>query len=225
MTPILKATGIGKNYVRGGTELTILSNLELTLSTQQTVSIVGKSGSGKSTLLALLAGLDRPTTGSIWYGDQDLARLSQDELSKLRARHLGIVFQQYFLIPTLTALENIALPLEILRIKTAEERAEQLLHTIGLFDRRDHFPGQLSGGECQRVAIARAIATKPSIVLADEPTGSLDQSTGNHITDLLFNVAEQEKATLVLVTHNAELASRCQRRLTLQNGCLHEALT
>lgn len=222
MTALLQAKDLSKVYSRAAVDLTILSGLNLRLASQETVSIIGKSGSGKSTLLSLLAGLDVPTTGSVWYGDRDLSTLSQNALSKLRAQHLGIVFQQFFLIPTLTALENVALPLEILKHSEATARAEDLLQMTGLYERRHHFPSQLSGGECQRVAIARAIATRPSIVLADEPTGSLDHATGLQVIDLLFRIAQEEKATLVIVTHNGELASRCQRCLTLENGELRE---
>jgi putative ABC transport system ATP-binding protein len=181
---------------------------------------MGPSGSGKSTLLGLLAGLDWPTSGSIEIDGVDITRLSEDKMAVLRGRKLGFVFQAYHLVPTLTALENVMLPMELLgdNIAAARPRAEYLLESVGLLDRRTHYPTQLSGGEQQRVALARAFMMKPSVLFADEPTGNLDSANGQHILELLLRLNSDEGATLVLVTHDQSLASHAQRHILLTDG-------
>lgn len=203
-----------------GKDLTILKNIELAAELGETIAVCGQSGSGKSTLLSLLGGLDAPTEGQVLIDNQDLAKLNQNTLAKFRARRIGFVFQQFFLMPHLTAIENISLPLEILMDEQAQQQAQQALQNVGLEHRKNHFPAQLSGGEMQRVAIARALVSKPKLMLADEPTGNLDQEIGHNVADLLFNLAKDQTTTLILVTHNQELAQRCQRILTLKNGLL-----
>ena len=217
---------IAKNIVktvstRAG-ELHILQGIDLHIKAGESVAIVGSSGSGKSTLLALLAGLDNPSQGEIHLGDQPLHAMSEDQRALLRADHVGFVFQSFQLLQGLTAMENIALPLELTRADKAEHLARQYLDKVGLGERGHHYPNQLSGGEQQRVAIARAFASQPSVLFADEPTGNLDGETGQRIADLLFDLNRDEDCTLVLVTHDDELAARCDRRLRMNSGRLSE---
>ncbi|PTQ86736.1 putative ABC transport system ATP-binding protein [Agitococcus lubricus] len=197
--------------------MTILQQIDLRIEQSSTVAIVGSSGSGKSTLLGLLAGLDTPSSGSIKLLGQELSTLSEDERASLRQQYVGFVFQSFHLLPHLTALENVLLPLSLSK-NTDTTWAKQCLEQVGLAHRLHHTPKQLSGGEQQRVAIARAFACKPKILFADEPTGNLDSQTGQHIIDLLFNLNTQHGTTLVLVTHDLKLAERCQQRLTLAQG-------
>jgi putative ABC transport system ATP-binding protein len=185
------------------------------------MAILGRSGSGKSTLLSLLAGLDQPDAGQILCAGTDITKLAEKPLALFRGKTMGIVFQQYHLISHLTALENVSLPLEILKEHDCQARAIQAIEKVGLEDRLGHFPHQLSGGEKQRVALARAMVTNPRIILADEPSGNLDTSTGEKVMDLLFNLVEDIGTTLVLVTHNEELAARCHEQTRLGNGQLH----
>ena len=185
------------------------------------IAILGPSGCGKSTLLSLLAGLDKPDSGTVKIEGGNLVTMSEDERTLTRSQKLGIVFQQYHLMRNLTAVENAGLPLEILGENDYAERASKVLNEVGLSHRLNHFPSELSGGECQRVAIARAIITRPALVLADEPSGNLDQKTGEDVMDLLFSLCTQHKITLVLVTHNQELARCCDRALLLRDGSLH----
>ena len=187
---------------------------------KQTLAIVGASGSGKTTLLGLLAGLEIPTTGSVTLGGTDLNALNEDQRAALRRAQVGFVFQSFHLLPSLTALENVMLALEIARFDQARERALSALDQVGLSHRLKHYPRQLSGGEQQRVAIARAFAGQPNLLFADEPTGNLDRSTGNAIADLLFDLNEQHGTALVLVTHDLALAERCQRSVTMEDGRL-----
>jgi putative ABC transport system ATP-binding protein len=202
-----------------GTEkLTILHALDLVIPDAQFVSIVGPSGSGKSTLLGLVAGLDSPTEGEIRIDGERIDTMSEDALAVLRSRKIGFVFQSFHLIPSLTALENVLIPMEIAGIKDAQERARRLLADVELTQRSHHYPSQLSGGEQQRVSIARAFANDPSILLADEPTGNLDSRSGRHIFDLMVELNRQRGATLVLVTHDHELAARADRRISLRDG-------
>src|SRR5918999_2076762 len=215
---MIELSGVSKTVDSGSHPLTILHPLDYTIASGQFVAIVGPSGSGKSTLLGLLAGLDAPTTGEILVDGVDITQLSEDALAKLRGEKIGFVFQFFHLVPSLTAFENIAFPMEIVRRRDAAARARQLLGEVGLDDRGHHYPSQLSGGEQQRVALARALANDPPIVLADEPTGNLDSSTGRHIMDMLLGVQRARRATLVLVTHDAELASLADVRLTLRDG-------
>jgi len=205
--------------VQSGTEpLTILHPLTLDIAKGQFVAVVGPSGSGKSTLLGLIAGLDAPTTGTVSIDRVDITRLSEDDLARLRGEKIGFVFQFFHLIPSLTAYENVAVPMEIAGARDGRQRASALLEEVGLTDRAHHYPSQLSGGEQQRVALARALANDPPIVLADEPTGNLDTANGRHIMELLRSIHDQRGTTIVLVTHDAELASIADDRLLLRDG-------
>jgi putative ABC transport system ATP-binding protein len=202
----------------GDRQLTILDDVSLTVNDGETMAIVGASGSGKTTLLGLLAGLDRPNAGSVsWHGEV-INTLSEDALAKKRQGTVGFVFQSFQLLPALTALENVMLPLELAGNADAQSRAKEWLARMGLGDRIDHQPRQLSGGEQQRVAIARAFAASPSIVFADEPTGNLDTDTGNEIIELMFKLNRDEQTTLILVTHDLDLAARCNRQIRLARG-------
>jgi putative ABC transport system ATP-binding protein len=215
---MIELRGVSKTVQSGDRPLTILHPLDYTIASGQFVAVVGPSGSGKSTLLGLLAGLDSPTTGQILIDGVDITTLSEDGLAKLRGDSIGFVFQFFHLVPSLTAFENVLIPMEIAGRRDAAARARTLLGEVDLTDRAHHYPSQLSGGEQQRVAIARALANDPPIVLADEPTGNLDSTTGRHIMDLLLNVRRARRATLVLVTHDAELAALADTRLVLRDG-------
>jgi putative ABC transport system ATP-binding protein len=215
---MIELRGVSTTVQSGSHPLTILYPLDYTIPSGCFVAIVGPSGSGKSTLLGLLAGLDAPTTGEILVDGVDISRLGEDDLARLRGEKIGFVFQFFHLVPSLTAFENILVPMEIARRRDANARARQLLDEVGLSDRGHHYPSQLSGGEQQRVAIARALAYDPPIVLADEPTGNLDSTTGRHILDLLLNVRRIRETTLILVTHDQELARLADTRLTLRDG-------
>ena len=202
----------------GGQAVTILDDVSLDIPTKQMVAIVGPSGSGKSTLLGLIAGLDKPTTGSIRLDGVDITRLPEREMTRYRRQKIGYIFQSFHLIPTLTALENVAVPLELNGDPAARGRAEELLAAVGLRDRSGHYPVQLSGGEQQRVAVARAFACRPPILLADEPTGNLDSATGRQVIDLLLGLNRDHGSSLVLVTHDAALASHAERIVSLRDG-------
>jgi putative ABC transport system ATP-binding protein len=215
---VIELRGISKTVQSGSQPLTILHPLDYTIASGAFVAIVGPSGSGKSTLLGLLAGLDAPSSGQIIIDGTDITTLTEDRLARLRGEKIGFVFQFFHLVPSLTAFENILIPMEIARRRDAVARARQLLDEVGLSDRGHHYPSQLSGGEQQRVAIARALANDPPIVLADEPTGNLDSATGRNILDLLLTVRRTRKTTLVLVTHDAALAALADTRLTLRDG-------
>lgn len=203
-----------------GTQLEILKGITLEIKSGESVAIVGASGSGKSTLLGLLAGLDEATAGSVIIDGTDLGALDEDGRARFRAQYVGFVFQSFQLLPALTALENVMLPLELQNRSQVSQLAEHYLGRVELGARMHHYPLQLSGGEQQRVALARAFASKPAILFADEPTGNLDTETGQHIIDLLFELNQEEGTTLVLVTHDHALAERCQRRLRLDGGAL-----
>ena len=205
--------------------LTVLNDVTLTITEGESAAIIGPSGSGKTTLLLLLAGLDHPNHGSIEIAGTNLSQLSADDLANLRRDQMGIIFQSFHLIPSLTALGNVTLPLEIAGVADAEARAKEMLDRVGLSPRASHYPTQLSGGEQQRVAIARALVHKPPLLLADEPTGNLDKDTGSAITDLLFDLHDNLGSTLVLVTHDPALAAKCQRQLRLDGGALVEQAT
>lgn len=198
--------------------LTILHDISLTINRGESVAIVGASGSGKSTLLSLLAGLDQPTAGEVYLAGQPLHQLSEDQRAAVRASQVGFVFQSFLLLPALTALENVTLPAELAGDRRARSRGLELLALVGLSERADFYPSQLSGGEQQRVAIARAFITRPAILFADEPSANLDAVTGQRIEDLLFELNQQQGTTLVLVTHSDALAKRCQRQLKMQAG-------
>ena len=215
---MIELRSVSKTVTSGGHPLTILHPLDFTVPSGQFLAIVGPSGSGKSTMLGLLAGLDAPTTGQILIGGTDITKLGEDALARLRGQTIGFVFQFFHLVPSLTAFENILVPMEIDGRPDADARAKLLLEEVGLSDRGHHYPSQLSGGEQQRVAIARALANDPPIVLADEPTGNLDSTTGRHIMQLLLDVHRTRTTTLVLVTHDAELAALADARLVLRDG-------
>ena len=217
---ILEADSVHKSFASPAGPIEVLRGVDLRVADGETVAIVGESGSGKSTLLSLLAGLDVPTTGRVLLDGADLNSLSEGELARFRARRLGIVFQQFHLVSGFTALENVSLPLELQGEADAEARARAVLDQVGLARRADHLPQQLSGGECQRVAIARALVVEPALLLADEPSGSLDAATGDAVDRLLFDLVDRRGAALVLVTHSDRLASACHRRLTLEGGRL-----
>jgi len=214
---------VSKTVTSGSSPLTILHPLTTEIPRGQFLAVVGPSGSGKSTLLGLIAGLDSPTSGSVLIDDVDITKLSEDALAKLRGEKIGFVFQFFHLIPSLTAYENVSVPMEIAGAADAGARARALLEEVGLTGRAHHYPSQLSGGEQQRVALARALANNPSIVLADEPTGNLDSTTGRHIMDLLRGVHASRGTTLVLVTHDAELARLADARIVLRDGKVVEA--
>ena len=215
---MIELRGVSKTVDSGGQPLTILHPLDYTIASGQFVAIVGPSGSGKSTLLGLLAGLDAPSSGSIVVDGKDITTLGEDQLARLRGEKIGFVFQFFHLVPSLTAFENILIPMEIAGRRDGAARARELLQEVGLTDRAHHYPSQLSGGEQQRIAIGRALANDPPIVLADEPTGNLDSTTGRNIMELLMKVHRARGNTLVLVTHDAELSALADTRLVLRDG-------
>ncbi len=221
-TIILQANQLSKSVQTAGQPLTILHELSLSLKAGESLAIVGRSGSGKSTLLGLLAGLDLPSSGEIILAGHKLNQLDEDQRAQVRAEHVGFVFQSFQLLDSLSALENVMLPLELKNQADAKGKSQQLLEQVGLAHRLQHYPRQLSGGEQQRVAIARAFAAAPKILFADEPTGNLDSQTGQIITDLLFSLNQANGTTLVLVTHDERLAQRCGRRIHLEAGKLVE---
>ena len=214
---MLRCESLTKSYLSGGRELTVLKGITFALEAGGYLAIVGPSGSGKTTLLGLLAGLDRPTGGRVLLDGQDLSVLSEDDRARLRSRQVGFVFQSFHLIPTLTARENVQVPLE-LRGEKAETPAEELLARVGLQDRGHHYPAQLSGGEQQRVALARAFIHRPNVLFADEPTGNLDAKTGARVIELMGELNRERGTTLVLVTHDPELAARARRVIHLRDG-------
>jgi putative ABC transport system ATP-binding protein len=215
---VIQVTALKKSITNGAHTVEILRGIDLQIPRGQFVAIMGPSGSGKSTLLGLLAGLDSPTSGSIVLDGAEISGLAEDQLAQIRGRKLGFVFQSYQLIPTLTAIENVLLPSELAGESDGEARALELIDTVGLHDRRDHYPIQLSGGEQQRVALARAFMMKPPILMADEPTGNLDSTNGQHVLELLLSMNRKEGATLVLVTHDATLAAYADRVVRLKDG-------
>jgi putative ABC transport system ATP-binding protein len=216
--PTIALSGNNLPLGRGAARVHILKDIDLHIGSGEAIGLVGPSGSGKSTLLMVMAGLERADTGSITVAGHDLGRLDEDALARFRGRHVGIVFQSFHLIPTMTALENVAVPLELAGNPEAFRLAREELAAVGLSERLDHYPAQLSGGEQQRVALARALAPNPAILVADEPTGNLDEATGKQIIDLLFAGHVERNTTLVLVTHDHALARRCDRMVRLRSG-------
>jgi len=227
MEEIVKAEAVTKSYLMGKRSLTVLDKVSVGIRPGEAVAVIGPSGAGKSTLLHALGGLDQPTTGEVWFKGQSIYKMSPQERTMMRARHVGFVFQSYHLLPELDVVENVLLPtLTIWNLRRDRakhlERAERLLDTVGLSDRLRHTPLELSGGEQQRVALARALMNEPELVLADEPTGNLDSVTGEHILKCLFELTRERRHTLVLVTHNNEIAARCDRIIRMKDGRIEE---
>jgi putative ABC transport system ATP-binding protein len=216
----ISVENLNKSFLQGTEQIKVINNLNLNVKPSETIAVIGQSGSGKSTFLSLLSGLDRPDSGKILIAEKDITQMSEELLTQFRATHISLVFQQYHLVQHLTALENVLLPLEIQGKAIDLKAAEELLGQVGLKDRKNHFPSQLSGGESQRVAIARALIVKPSVLLADEPSGNLDVATGVSVMDLFLNVVRQNHITTIVVTHNPELAKRCDRVYELKQGQL-----
>jgi len=221
---VLELEKIHKSYIQGGSKIEVLKGIDFVVEQGELIAIRGQSGSGKSTLLAILAGIDRPDSGVIKISNTNLAGMSESDLTRFRGHRIGIVFQQFHLVPHLTAIENVMLPLEIAKDKKALVKARECLASVGLGHRENHFPSQLSGGECQRVAIARAFITDPQLLLADEPSGNLDPDTGFMVMNLLFDQVKNRRMTLIVVTHSAELAAKCQRSFQLKDGILRESV-
>ena len=220
MNTLLQFSDVHLQYQNGQNLTEVIKGISFTINQNERLAIVGKSGSGKTSLLMLMAGLEKPTLGSIQFQNQELTTYSEDQLTDFRKKNIGIVFQSFYLIPSYTALENVALSLEINFQKNALVQAEEILTDLGLKDRLQHFPNQLSGGEQQRVAIARAIINKPELILADEPTGNLDEENSQVIADLLLNVSQKYQKSLCLVTHDLELANKCDRVMKIDNGTI-----
>ena len=220
MNTLLQFSDVYLQYQNGQNLTEVIKGINFSINQNERLAIVGKSGSGKTSLLMLMAGLEKPTLGSIKFQNQELTTYSEDQLTDFRKKNIGIVFQSFYLIPSYTALENVALSLEINFQKNAILQAEEILTDLGLKDRLYHFPNQLSGGEQQRVAIARAIINKPELILADEPTGNLDEENSQVIADLLFNVSQKYQKSLCLVTHDLELAKKCDRLMKIDNGTI-----
>lgn len=220
--PLVAVRGLTLTLPSAAGPVNILRGIDLDIAAGEAAGLIGPSGSGKTSLLMVLAGLERATSGSVRFAGKEVTRLDEDALARLRRDAIGIVFQAFHLIPTMTALENVAVPLELAGRRDARERAETALRTVGLGQRLTHLPGQLSGGEQQRVALARAFAPEPRLLLADEPTGNLDQATGEAVMDTLFELRARTDATLLLVTHDTRLAARCERRIHLADGKVTE---
>jgi putative ABC transport system ATP-binding protein len=219
----ISLAGVNLSLGHAAARVHILKDIDLDIKRGETIGLVGPSGSGKSTLLMVMAGLERPDTGSVTVAGNDLAALDEDDLARFRGRNVGIVFQSFHLIPTMTALENVAVPLELAGVANANGRAARELAAVGLGERMQHYPAELSGGEQQRVALARALAPNPPILVADEPTGNLDEATGKQIIELLFAAHRERETTLVLVTHDVALAARCERVVRLRSGRIETA--
>ena len=223
-SPMVRLAGVELTLTGGSGPVPVLRGVDLEVAASETVSVIGPSGSGKTTLLMVMAGLERPTAGTVTVAGHDYASLDEDGLARFRRGNVGVVFQAFHLVPTMTALENVALPLEFAGAADARGRAAQGLEAVGLGSRAGHYPAQLSGGEQQRVAIARAFAPRPRLLLADEPTGNLDEDTGRRVADLLFSLREDFGATLVLVTHDMALAGRCSRSVAMHGGCIDDCI-
>ena len=218
MSILLKLKKVNLKYQTGKDNINVLKNVNLTTKKKETISIVGESGSGKTSLIMLIGGLERATSGKIFFQDQEITNLSEDQVSKIRRKNIGIIFQSFYLIPNYTAVENVALTLELNKLKNPEKEAKQLLDRFGLRNRFNNLPSQLSGGEQQRVAIARAIAMKPELILADEPTGNLDTENSIMISKILFQYVKDEGSSLIMVTHDPKLANKAKRKIKIKDG-------
>ena len=218
MSNLLKLKKINLKYQPGKDSISVLKNIDLNIKKKETVSVVGKSGSGKTSLIMLIGGLEKPTSGKIIFNDREISGLSEDEVSEIRKKNIGIIFQSFYLIPNYTAVENVALTLELNKLKNPEKEAKLLLERFGLKNRFNNLPSQLSGGEQQRVAIARAIAMKPELILADEPTGNLDTENSIMISKILFQYVKEEGSSLIMVTHDPKLANKAKRKVRIKDG-------
>jgi putative ABC transport system ATP-binding protein len=218
MSTLLKLKKVNLKYQTDKEPIKVLKDIDLTTKKKDTISIVGESGSGKTSLIMLIGGLEKATSGKIFFQDQEITALSEDEVSEIRRKHIGIVFQSFYLIPNYTAVENVALTLELNKLKNPEKQAKELLDRFGLKNRFNNLPSQLSGGEQQRVAIARAIAMKPELILADEPTGNLDTENSIMISDILFKYVKDEGSSLIMVTHDPKLADKAKRKIKIKDG-------
>jgi putative ABC transport system ATP-binding protein len=218
MSVLLKLKKVNLKYKTGKDNISVLNNINLITKKKETLSIVGESGSGKTSLIMLVGGLERATSGKIFFQDQDITKLNEDQVSKIRKKSIGIIFQSFYLIPNYTAVENVALTLELNKFKNPERNAKELLDRFGLKHRLNNLPSQLSGGEQQRVAIARAIAMKPELILADEPTGNLDTENSIMISKILFNYVKEEGSSLIIVTHDSKLANKTDRKIKIKDG-------
>ena len=218
MSTLLKLKNVNLKYQTGKDNVNVLKNVNLTTKKKETISIVGESGSGKTSLIMLIGGLERATSGKIFFQDQEITNLNEDQVSKIRRKNIGIIFQSFYLIPNYTAVENVALTLELNKLKNPEKEAKLLLERFGLKNRFNNLPSQLSGGEQQRVAIARAIAMKPELILADEPTGNLDTENSIMISKILFQYVKDEGSSLIMVTHDLKLANKAKRKIKIKDG-------
>ena len=222
MSKLLKLSNVNLNYTIDSKSINILKNISFDVDYKETISVVGESGSGKTSLIMLIGGLEKVSSGNIFFRDSYLSKMNEDEISEIRRKNIGIVFQSFYLIPNYTALENVSLSLEINKFDNPTVKAKEILDRFGLSNRFNNFPSQLSGGEQQRVAIARSVAMKPEIILADEPTGNLDSENTHKISDLLFNYIEDENASLIMVTHDNNLANLTKRKITIKDGVISE---
>jgi|UniRef100_UPI004049CDEA putative ABC transport system ATP-binding protein len=218
METLLKLKNVNLKYQTGNDLIKVLNNINLETKKNESISIVGESGSGKTSLIMLIGGLEKASSGKIYFENQEITKLNEDEVSKIRRKNIGIIFQSFYLIPNYTAVENVALTLELNNLKNPYDRAKELLDRFGLKNRFNNLPSQLSGGEQQRVAIARAIAMKPKLILADEPTGNLDSENSQMITDILFKYIKEESSSLIMVTHDLKLANKAKRKIKIKDG-------
>lgn len=218
MNTLLKLKNVNLKYQTGNDQIKVLNNINLETKKNESISIVGESGSGKTSLIMLIGGLEKASSGKIYFENQEITKLNEDEVSKIRRKNIGIIFQSFYLIPNYTAVENVALTLELNNLKNPYDRAKELLDRFGLKNRFNNLPSQLSGGEQQRVAIARAIAMKPKLILADEPTGNLDSENSQMIADILFKYIKEESSSLIMVTHDLKLANKAKRKIKIRDG-------